>query len=160
MGRFHRYRKAHLSGPFMFMKALVVPRVRVSAEALPWRPNTGVFVAVYEPGENQDAFDRYMTWRDTIHEPDVLAIPGIAGLWTFATREPIAARSYSKNVQHIAVYFLDGPPLDVMAELARRTKDWQAAGRMFSDSSARKLTLAAPFERVEVGKWDWFEGGK
>ena len=48
VGRFHLHRQAHLSGPFPFLGAAVAPRVLISAEAVPYRPNLGVYVEVDE----------------------------------------------------------------------------------------------------------------
>src|SRR5580704_5825210 len=45
-GRFHTHRRSHLSGPFVVSGAAAAPRVLVSAEAVPYRPNRGVYVVV------------------------------------------------------------------------------------------------------------------
>src|SRR5205807_9031016 len=48
LGRFFRGRRSHLSGPFKFIKAYAPPRLLVDAEAIPYRPNRGLFVTVQD----------------------------------------------------------------------------------------------------------------
>lgn len=45
-GRFHQHRKARLSGPLRLVDTRVAQRVSISAEAVPYRPNRGVYVTV------------------------------------------------------------------------------------------------------------------
>lgn len=157
MGRFHRHRKSHLSGPYNLLRAHAVPRIRVSAEALPWRPNMGLFVTVYEPGENMARFDEYEAWRDTVHHPDMLSVPGVAGLYQFADKTALGAFGKGAKAKHIQVYFLDAPALKVAKEIDRRREKWKKAGRMPDFGDARKLLFAAPLEPIRVGEWDWFD---
>ena len=94
MGRFHLHRRALLSGPFGFAGAAVAPRVLISAEAVPYRPNRGVRVVV------QDA---------AAAAPDLgleCAAPGVAGAWTFADER-----------YRITVSWLDDEPLDVVTRV-------------------------------------------
>jgi len=48
VGRFHMHRRARLSGPFPLDGESVAPRVLISAAAVPYRPNLGVYVEVEE----------------------------------------------------------------------------------------------------------------
>ena len=46
LGRFHQHRRALLSGPFLVTGMAAAPRVLVRAEAVPYRPHSGVYVIV------------------------------------------------------------------------------------------------------------------
>jgi len=157
MGRFHRHRRSHVSGPYNLLRASAVPRVRISAEALPWRPNMGLFVTVYEPGDDLGRFDEYEAWRDTVHHPDVLSVPGVAGLYQFADKQALQPFKKGEKAKHIQVYFLDRPALEVVQDIGRRREEWKKAGRMPDFGNARKLLFAAPLEAIRVGEWDWFD---
>ena len=89
--RFHLHRRACLSGPFRFAAAAAAPRVLISSEAVPYRPNRGVYVQV-DPGSAPVDLDQ------------LCARPGVAGAWTFADDE-----------RTITVSWLDDDPLVVAA---------------------------------------------
>ena len=88
--RFHLHRRAHLSGPFPFTRAAVASRVLVSAEAVPYRPNRGVYVVVQPLGAPPVELAEWCT------------IAGVAGAWSFADEE-----------RRISVAWCDEPPLTV-----------------------------------------------
>jgi hypothetical protein len=88
--RFHLHRKAHLSGPFRVEATAAAPRVLISAEAVPYRPNLGVYVTVA-------ALDAPAPDLD-----EVCAVPGVAGAWRFADGE-----------RRITVAWCDVEPLTV-----------------------------------------------
>lgn len=88
LGRFHQHRKARLSGPFRLVDAAVAPRVLISAEAVPYRPNRGVYVAVQPLAAG--AIDLAAWCED----------PTVAGAWAFADDQ-----------RRITVAWLDGDPL-------------------------------------------------
>jgi hypothetical protein len=92
--RFHRQRRAHLSGPFPVEAIAAAPRVLISAAAVPYRPNRGVYVTVRDraaPAIGPDALG---------------AVPGVAGAWSFADDE-----------RRITVAWLDDDPLTVAGRL-------------------------------------------
>lgn len=100
-GRWFDDRRAVLSGPFPLVDGAAAPRVRVSAAAVPWRPDRGVYAVVHdattagaEPGE----------W---------CAVPGVAGAWSFADAQ-----------RAITLAWLDDDPLAV----AERVRDLVPAG--------------------------------
>ncbi len=82
-GRFFAARVSHLSGPFSLAGRWAAPRVGVSAEVVPFRPATGVYVVV---GPEVDG-------------ADLTAQAGVAGAWAFADEE---------GPRHITVAFVDG----------------------------------------------------
>ena len=71
LGRFHEHRRALLSGPFDVDTVAAAPRVLVSAEAVPYRPNRGAYIVVEEgPAAPVDT-------------AALLEVPAVAGVWSF-----------------------------------------------------------------------------
>jgi hypothetical protein len=135
--RFHLARAARLSGPFPYVDARVAPRVLVSREAVPYRPNRGVYVEVEELASSAGPAG------DEIHGTHLDALcdlPGVAGAWSFADDE-----------RRITVSWLDAPPLEVQ----RRVDDVVATRRA---GSPHRTVLAGPFESITPWEWDWFDG--
>jgi hypothetical protein len=76
-----------MMGSFSPVKGYVSPRVLVCADALPFRPNLGVALTVsrvVEPHGTR-AHERF-AWYDRELIPDLLASPGVAGVWTFSSQ--------------------------------------------------------------------------
>lgn len=67
--RFHLHRRSHLSGAMDVRSMHAAPRALVSAEAVPYRPNTGAHVCLTRDGA--PPVER------------LLSVPGVAGVWTF-----------------------------------------------------------------------------
>jgi hypothetical protein len=136
VGRFHLHRRAQLSGPFPLRDVAVATRVLISAQAVPYRPNLGVYVEVDELGDGGDD-DELM--RDE-HLPALCALPGVAGAWTFADEK-----------RRVTVTWLDAPPLEakdlVEPVVARR-----------GAASTGRLVFAGPLETVIPWQWTWFDG--
>jgi hypothetical protein len=152
VGRFHRKRRACFSGPLQWLDAHASPRVLVSAESLPYRPNRGVYVIVEEPRDDADpeAFD---AWVRRWHEKDVaqwLEVPGIAGAWSFASNPRLRNPGWSSDDRRITVCYLDGAPLDV-ADAVRPLLD-----ERWHDAPLTPVH-AGPFETVVPYQWDWFD---
>jgi len=93
--RFHLHRRARLSGPFELVATAVAPRVLISAAAVPYRPNRGVYMVVQTAGAARPDAG---TW---------CAADGVAGVWQFADAE-----------RTITVAWLDEDPLAVAPRLA------------------------------------------
>ena len=74
-GRWHEHRRAVLSGPFPVFAAAAAPRVLVSAAAVPWRPERGVYAVVAPRDEPGGA------------PADWCAVAGVAGAWSFADED-------------------------------------------------------------------------
>ena len=147
-GRFFAERHSHLSGPFDAVAATAAPRVLVSAAAVPYRPGTGVYVVVDEAATDEpDDDDR---WRAPPDHGTVVAVDGVAGVWSFASRRGDEGR-WRPGRYRITVCFLDADPLEVAASL----------GPMFSSPPARtgapETVFAGPFEIVTPWRWDWFD---
>ncbi|MDQ1510114.1 MAG: hypothetical protein QOG50_1958 [Actinomycetota bacterium] len=151
LDRFHRHRRAHLTGPFRVADAVAAPRVLVSAEAVPFRAHRGLYVIVEEHRES-DALVEYQRWLATEHEPALLAVPGVAGIWTFASSERLASPRWSAGARRITVCWLDGDLLAVAARIA----PLEAQRRDRFDATSH-VTFAGPFETITPWEWDWFE---
>jgi hypothetical protein len=133
VGRFHLHRRAQLSGPFPFRAADVAPRVLISAEAVPYRPNLGIYVEVEEVPEAGDLP------ADPGHLAALVAVPGVAGAWSF-----------SDESRRMTVSWLDAPPLEVSARLD------PIVGRR-RDAANTHTLFAGPLEAITPWEWDWFE---
>jgi hypothetical protein len=134
VGRFHLHRRARLSGPFPFQSASVSARVLVSPEAVPYRPNLGVYVEV----EELAGAEAEVAGIDA-HLAALCAEPGVAGAWSFADGE-----------RRVMVAWLDAPPLEMAGRLD------PIAARRRSESPARAL-FAGPLETITPWQWAWFD---
>jgi hypothetical protein len=149
LGRFHEHRRAPLAGPFQFMEATAAPRVLVSAEAVPHRPNRGVYVIVEEmPKSGVDEFVR----RDHLEVVPALAqVAGVAGVWSFATAAHLNGLGWSPGRRRVLVCYLDDDPIAVTGALTPLVRDrWRDA--------PVEPVLAGPFEAITPWVWDWFDG--
>ena len=137
VGRFHLHRRARLSGPFPVLDEAVAPRVLISAAAVPYRPNRGVYVEVEElVGEGRTAA---AAPAHSGHLAALCAVPGVAGAWSFADEE-----------RRVTVTWLDAPPLEVREQI-----DAVVAHRR--EGSTTRTVFAGPFEAITPWQWNWFE---
>jgi hypothetical protein len=152
LGRFHRARRAALSGPLQWLDAHAAPRVLVNPEAVPYRPNRGVYVIVEEPlsGADPEALDG---WVRGLHEHWVgaaCAVPGVAGVWQFASSPRLQGPGWDPGNRRITVCYLDDAPLAVAASLRPLLDErWR-------DAPVRAVH-AGPYETVVPYQWDWFD---
>ena len=151
LGRFHLHRRAAVSGPHQWLDAHAAPRVLVGAEAVPYRPNRGVYVIVEEPvdGADPEAED---AWIRGLHEhwaDAACAVPGVAGVWQFATSPRLNAIVPTGN-RRVTVCYLDDAPLDVAERLRPLlAQRW--------DGAPVRPVHAGPYETVVPYQWDWFD---
>lgn len=167
------YATRPLMGFFLAVKGYVAPRVRVSADALPFRPNRGVHVIVYRLHEphSTEAHD-VLAWYDQVHMPDVVDCPGVAGAWTFSSVSTTldagwAARSTASTTfaaeasdpgrYRVAVIYADDDPLVVADRLVARRATWAEAGRTRDTSAVEDKVFAGPLRTIVPWKWDWFD---
>ncbi len=139
LDRFHQHRVSHLSGPVRVRSRLAAGRVLVSGEAIPYRPNTGVYVCLAgaEAAPSADADDAAL-----------LHVPGVAGLWTF-TGDPQVSPPALQPLR-VTWCWLDGDPLEVAESIDRSSAaDAHGAEPIFSAA----LAAVDPW-----GPWDWFDG--
>jgi hypothetical protein len=145
-GRFHQQRRSHLFGGWHVTEAYAAPRVLISAEAVPFRPHRGVYVIVEEPTGELDGWlqDLHRSWA-----PAVLEVPGVAGLWSFATTARHRNPAWQTGRTRITVLWLDEPPLSVALDAA-------VAERWAGGAPVRPL-LAGPLETITPWEWTWFD---
>jgi hypothetical protein len=136
VGRFHEHRRARLSGPFDVESIAAAPRVLVSAEAVPYRPNRGAYLVVeegaVEPGDNTA----------------LLETDGVAGVWSFASAAERRG-AWHPGHRRVTVCFLDEEPMAVAGALGDVVR--RAGG------DDRTVIHAGPVETVTPWRWDWFD---
>ncbi|MHB8682621.1 MAG: hypothetical protein ACYDA2_11075 [Acidimicrobiales bacterium] len=133
VGRFHQHRRALLAGAFDAVSASAAARVLVSAPAVPFRPDTGVYVVV-EDAPSPDATP----------DAELLAVDGVAGVWRFTARPPDAASRYDGGGRRVTVCWLDGDPLAVSAVLGPHV-------------ARPGVSFAGGFAAITPWQWDWFD---
>jgi hypothetical protein len=142
LGRFHEHRRARLSGPFDVEAVRAAPRVLVSAEAVPYRPQRGVYLVVEDlpaSGERADV-DKNLD--------ALLAVPGVAGVWSFVSdRERVMG--WRPGRHRVTVSFLDESPLTVSESLGEVLTAWRP--------TPGAVVHAGPLETIVPWHWGWFE---
>jgi len=151
-GRFFKARRSHLSGPFTLRKTYAAPRMAIDADAIPYRPNRGVFVTAQDRAEasTEAALDEARQWYDQVHIPDLLSVRGVAGCWWFeATPDGPNPRERT-----IRLYWLDEAPNAFLDDLKAKTPDMS----MIDLSKAYRTLLVGAYESIP---WDsdfgWFD---
>jgi hypothetical protein len=119
---------------------------------VPYRPNLGVYVIVEEPQPEADP-DAADAWVRRLHEhwaDATCAVPGVAGVWQFASSPRLQGAGWSAGERRITVCYLDDDPL-VVAEALRPLLDdrWR-------DAPVRPVH-AGPYETVVPYQWGWFD---
>jgi hypothetical protein len=145
LGRFFKARRSHLSGPFRLVKAYAAPRVLVDAEAIPYRPNGGLFVTAQDQAEGatESALDEARQWYDQVHIPELLGVHGVAGCWWFES-----------GGRTIRVYWLDEDPSVFLDDLKAKTADMS----MIDLSGAYKTLLVGAYRSIGWDEnFDWFD---
>jgi hypothetical protein len=151
-GRFFDARRSHLSGPLRVAGAHAAPGALVSAAAVPFRPNRGVFVVAEPPGAAAvaDAFAGFTPPSPDAPGAVVLATEGVAGVWVLRGEPDHGGAAWNSPEAAITVCYLDGPPLEVGASLA-------AAVRAVRDRADAPPLYAGPLEHIDPWRWDWFD---
>lgn len=117
----------------------MTPRVLVSADAVPFRPQRGLHVRLSRfPDAHGAAAHDTFRWQDRVGIPDLLDVPGVAGAGTFALhglQRHLSLRLSEDGAEpergslRIRLLYLDDDPVEVTGEIAQREKEWAAAGR-------------------------------
>ncbi|MGV9661927.1 hypothetical protein ACWDUL_01925 [Nocardia niigatensis] len=147
-----------LTAFFTPVKGYVAQRARVSADALPFRPNRGLHVTVSRFAEPHGArtHDHY-GWYDRVRLPALVDSPGVAGAWTFALHSlqkhpapPLdGTAEYLPGSIRIRLLYLDADPAEVTRELAAREKEWDAAGFGSPCPEVETTLLAGPVRTID-----------
>src|ERR1700677_4899598 len=142
LGRFHQQRRALLSGPFEVESVEAAPRVLISAEAVPYRPNLGAYVVV------EDLSAGGVDPEGIPEGAALLQLPGVAGVWRFVA-DPERRPAWRPGRRRVTVCFLDAPPLTVAPAIG------QAVSHGGQGSGA--VIHAGPLETIVPWHWDWFD---
>lgn len=112
-------------GHFDTVKGYAAPRSLVAPRILPHRPNHGLHVTLTRVDDplGSEAHLRYRREdRETL--PMLLAVPGVAGAWTFTLREspvslwnPSGEDTYKPHDLRLRVLYLDDDPVTVAARI-------------------------------------------
>ena len=149
VGRFHQERRSLLSGPFDVVDAAASSRVLVSAQAVPFRPVTGVYVLVEQLADDADP----SVLRARRDAGALLEVPGVAGMWCFAADGPRPGTRWQPGRRRVTVCYLDAAPLDVAGALDR-----VLLGPLHEQGDGDlEPILAGPFEAITPWRWDWFD---
>jgi len=167
-GRFHGHRRSRLSGPFAVTGQQAAPRVLVSAEAVPYRPNRGVYVVVRDLDSPAATASGSPTSRRSGAEVQdgrlataMLEHDGVAGVWTFGTDSRFDRHPWRPGHKTVTVCYLDEEPLTVSttlndlvrADLVRADSGRANSGRVESG----RVVWAGPMETITPWRWDWFD---
>jgi hypothetical protein len=154
--RFFPYRRALESGPLPVAGAFAAPRVRVSAAAVPYRPNRGIYAIVNAPLLEGSGNSRRSHQR--LPAAELLEVPGVAGVWFFGPgteragdrSAPVAAPNGGGMPldADVTICFLDEDPVEVAEDLT---------DLMRSGPDHRSPRFAGPLETVVPWSWDWFD---
>jgi hypothetical protein len=139
-GRYVEALPSQYRGGLRLLETTAAPRVLVSADVIPFRPHSGIYLIVEEPDTSvpQDGFLRDL---HTTVLPTLVGVPGVAGAWSYATSPQIRRSMFSEGGVRIIVCYLDDDPATV-AERLSPTVD-----RLWAGTPSR-LLLAAPFESL------------
>ncbi|MEV0044017.1 hypothetical protein AB0H60_11125 [Nocardia rhamnosiphila] len=150
---------------FTPVKGYAAPRIGVSAEALPFRPNRGLHITVTYHSEPHglDTHEQFH-WEDRVHIPTLLERDGVAGAWTFSLHslpgnsslrpEPEDDHRYTPGTVRIRLLYLDHDPAEVSRDLASFEQDREAAGFGRPCPEAAELLLDGPLRTIIPWK-DW-----
>jgi hypothetical protein len=148
-GRQQSHEPAAIGGPFLLIKAWASPRVLVSARAVPYRPNKGIYAVVTDLLDSARQQD-IAGWYDRVHIPDMLTVEGIAGAYWFISTDYTSALGFGENPlwRSIFIYYLDGDPVSTAARLKEHAVLWRRAGRLPDHRTVERTLLAGPYRSI------------
>jgi len=120
--------------------------VVLDADAVPYRPNRGVFVTAQDQaaGASDAALDEARQWYDEVHIPDLLNLRGVAGCWWFE----------DSDGRTIRVYWLDEDPTLFVDDLEAKTP----AMSMMDLRKAYSTLLVGTYQSIPWdSNFDWFD---
>jgi len=144
-GRWFDARKSHLSGPFTLVKTYAAPTMPVDADAIPYRPNRGVFITAQAnaDGATDVALDGAQRWYDEVHIPELLTVRGAAGCWWFE----------DSDGRTIRAYWLDEDPAVFLDDLNAKTPTMS----MIDLRPAYKTLIVGAYQSIPWDSpFDWF----
>jgi hypothetical protein len=148
LGRFSESFRSQYRGALRLLEAQAAPRTLVSSEVVPFRPHRGIYLIVEEPTDGA-AQDAELQRRHTEVLPDLVSVPGVAGVWAYATTPAIRRPMFTEGRFRMTVCYLDDDPAAVGERLA------PVVAKASAGAPAR-LLFAAPFESTVLWDWDRF----
>ena len=126
----------------------------LSADALPFRPNTGAYLIVSRFHRHHDAdAEGVFRWYDQTHIPDLLDCAGAVGAWTFAARAFYAPdRDLTKPMLRMTLVYLERDPLAFAGEVAKLP-----SARLSDTQHVETILFAGPLRAIVPWQWDWFD---
>ncbi len=153
-----QWRRRTLHELLVPLKGYVTQRALVSPEALAFRPARGAYLSMSRLTGRDAASEAVSHWYDQVRIPDLLECRGAAGAWTFAGRSLFRPnRDPAATVLRLLLVYLDGDPLDFMADMRTRESAWRAAGRLPNTTPAEVPLFAAPLRTIVPWRWNWFD---
>jgi hypothetical protein len=156
--RFFPYRRALESGPLPVAGTFAAPRVKISAAAVPYRPNRGIYAIVNAPLSEESGNGRRSDQR--VSAAELVEIPGVAGVWFFGPAtlrpdgrpdpEPASRGAGVPLDDDVTICFLDEDPVEAAESLV---------DLMRPRFDHRPPRFAGPLETVVPWSWDWFDEG-
>jgi len=144
VGRFPYRLPAVLLGVFDVVSCHAAPSAAITDEIVPYRPNRGMYLVVERPADDGSPFPWSPAQTDRL-----LAIDGVAGLWTFAANADLRPDRFDPVHYQAAVCYLDGDPVATAGPLGELvTERWEGA--------PVTPELAAPFVAMRPWEWDRF----
>ena len=148
-------------GFFRPAQGYVSPRVRVSADVLPFRPVRGMHLTVSRMTDPHGAAtEEAYSWYDRVHIPDLLTCDGVAGAWTFYSDWTTLLDAEQRRTPggiRVTLLYLDGDPAAFRRDRAAREQQWRAAGRMLDTSAVEHRLLDTTLHAIAPWEWDWFD---
>lgn len=152
-----------LTGMFRPVQGWVDPAAGISLSALPFRPVRGVLAEVHRVDEPGSATaERAFAHLHTVRVPSMLALPGVVGAWTFASRQvslvpvdgddvTVLAGAGDPGRLRVTLYYCEADPVDVAPALE---------GLIAADPDRPGIAalLRSPYRTITPWQWDWFAG--
>ncbi len=126
VGRFPEVRPSLQTRLLAIDTCRAAPAVLVSSDVVPFRPHRGVVLIIEELNDDRT---QWRDWLAAAHEPAVLDVPGVAGVWSFQSTDAWRLRPTCEGpAQRNTLVFLDADPIATMAALAPMLEQRWAAG--------------------------------
>ena len=138
-------RRRH-TGFYRPLEGWVAPGVTVTADAVPHRPHRGVVLEVLRADDPTEPVAEAGFRRHRTDLAAALALPGVAGAWTFGSRDP-AVRAADGSTR-LTLVWCDDDPREVVGAMPD-----PLAGQ------GLRTVLRTPLLTIEPGQWDWFDHG-
>ncbi|NPC98697.1 hypothetical protein [Nocardioides sp. zg-DK7169] len=148
--------RRRLNGFFRPLGGRVAPGVEISAEALPHRPHRGVVLEVLRAEEPSSvAAEAGFGVLRRAHLPAVLALPGVLGTWSFASRDVTlregpgvgeVRRETDRGRLTVVLHWCEADPVEVAATLPAVVEE-----------PGLRTVLRTPLRTITPGEWSWFD---